>query len=206
MAGRPPASSGPAEAGTGPEDNVLVSRPRTRTDVATGRLSRGETALDFEATFVTPDGDAAPMRFSRLLEERPILLNFYTMDFSPDCVSEWCSFQDFEWFTSNDDVGVVGVSKSGPAMHEKFIGMFDPIYPLYADTDLKISEAFEVDYRAMGLFRRARRSCFLVDQDRTIRYNWLGEHWLDPTRDTPPIDEIHRAIVEELDGEETPAF
>lgn len=169
-------------------------------------LTVGEKAPDFEATFVTPDGDTAPMRFSRLLAERPILLNFYTVDFSPDCVSEWCSFRDFEWFASNDDIGVVGVSKSGPAMHRKFIEMFDLQYPLYADTDLAISEAFEVDYRALGLFRRARRSCFLVDQDRTIRYKWLGEHWLDPTRDTPPVEKIHDAIVEELGGEETPAF
>ena len=91
-------------------------------------------------------------------------------------------------------------------MHRKFIEMFDLQYPLYADTDLAISEAFEVDYRAMGLFRRARRSCFLVDQDRTIRYKWLADHWLDPTRDTPPVEEIHEAIVEELGGEETPAF
>jgi alkyl hydroperoxide reductase subunit AhpC len=51
-------------------------------------LAVGETAPDFEATFVTPDGDAAPMRFSRLLEERPTLLKFHTMDFRPDCVSE----------------------------------------------------------------------------------------------------------------------
>ena len=169
-------------------------------------LAVGEKAPDFEATFVTPDSDTATMRFSRLLEERPILLTFYTVDFSPDCISEWCSFRDFEWFTSNDDVGVVGVSKSGPALHRKFIDALDLKYPLYADTDLKISEAFEVDYRAMGLFRRSRRSCFLIDQDRTIRYKWLGEHWLDPTRDTPPVDEIHEAIVEELGAEGTPAF
>ncbi|MBP1986447.1 hypothetical protein [Halolamina salifodinae] len=57
-----------------------------------------------------------------------------------------------------------------------------------------------------AVHRRARRSCFLVDQDRTIRYKWLADHWLDPTRDTPPVGEIHEAIVEELGGEETPAF
>jgi peroxiredoxin len=168
-------------------------------------LAVGERAPDFEAPFITPDGEAATMQFSTLLDQRPILLNFYTMDFSPDCVSEWCSFRDFEWFTSNDDIGVVGVSKSGPTMHRKFIDYLDIKFPLYSDTDLAVSEAFEVDYRAMGLFRRSRRSCFLVDQDRVVRYKWLGQHWLDPTRDTPPVGEIHEAVVEEL-GENEPAF
>ena len=168
-------------------------------------LAVGETAPDFEAPFVTPDGETASMTFSTLLEQRPVLLNFYTMDFSPDCVTEWCSFRDFEWFTSNDDVGIVGISKSSPSMHQKFIDYLDIKFPLYSDDNLAISEAFDVDYRALGLFRRARRSCFLVDQDRVVRYRWLGEHWLDPTRDTPPVEEIHQAIVEEL-GEAEPAF
>ena len=168
-------------------------------------LAVGETTPDFEAPFITPGGETATMQFSDLLAQRPILLNFYTVDFSPDCISEWCSFRDFEWFTSNDDVGVVGISKSSPAIHRKFIDYLDIKFPLYSDSSLAVSEAFEVDYRAFGLFRRSRRSCFLVDQDGVVRYKWLGEHWLDPTRDTPPVGEIHQAVVEEL-GETEPAF
>jgi len=56
-----------------------------------------------------------------------------------------------------------------------------------------------VKHRSFKLFPRARRSCFLVDQDGTIRYRWLAEHWLDPTRDVPPIEDVHDAIVREID-------
>jgi peroxiredoxin len=165
-------------------------------------LDVGETAPDFVAPLVRPDGDVEDVALSTLLEEKPVLLSFYTVDFSPDCVSEWCSFRDFDWFASGDEVQVVGISKSGPRLHRQFIQRLGLTFPLYADPNLDVGRAFDVEYRTLGLFRRARRSCFLVDQNREIRYKWLGEHWLDPTRDTPPMSELHEAVQTELDDGE----
>ena len=167
-------------------------------------LEVGDAAPEFAATLVTPEGETRETPFSELLD-RPVLLSFYTADFSPDCVREWCSFREFDWFASGDDVRVVGVSKSGPRLHRTFIDRLNLKFPLYADTDLAVSEAFGVAYRTLGVFRRSRRSCFLVDEDGEIRYRWLGEHWLDPTRDTPPVSEIHDAIRAEL-GDEPETF
>lgn len=96
---------------------------------------------------------------------------------------------------------IVGVSKSGTWLHRKFIDRLDLTFPIFSDTDLEIAEAFDVDYRVLGLVRRARRSCFLIDTDRTVKYTWIGEHWLDPTRDTPPVGDIHDAVREALDVE-----
>ena len=168
-------------------------------------LGVGEQVPAFSGELVTPDGAATQVSLADLLAEKPVLFNFYTADFSPDCVSEWCSFRDFDWFASGDDVQVVGVSKSGAALHRRFIDYLDMGFPLYADTDLTIADAFGVTYRAFKIAARARRSCFLVDADRTVRYKWLGEHWLDPTRDTAPVREIHEAIVEEL-GDDVETF
>ncbi|WP_435145173.1 peroxiredoxin family protein [Halobaculum sp. P14] len=168
-------------------------------------LSVGDTAPDFTAPFVTPNGSVGEARFSDLLEQ-PVLLCFYTVDFSPDCIDEWCSFRDFDWFASGDDVRVVGVSKSGPRLHRQFIKRLDLGFPLYSDTNLDISAAFGVRYRAFGLFARSRRSCFLVDENREIRYRWLADHWLDATRDTPPVSDIHDAIVDELGLDDAPEF
>jgi peroxiredoxin Q/BCP len=89
---------------------------------------------------------------------------------------------------------VVGISRSGPHLHRRFISYLDISFPLYADTDLEAAEAFGVRYRTFKLFARARRSCFLVDTDGVVRYRWLAEHWLDPTRDVPPVAEIREAI------------
>ena len=164
-------------------------------------LSVGDEAPDFTALLVQPNGESADTSLSTLLEDGAVLLVFYTVDFSPDCIDEWCSFRDFDWFTSNDSVQVVGISKSGPYLHRKFIDFLDLTFPLFADKNLDVAERYGVKYRSFKLFPRARRSCFLVDRDRRIRYRWLSEHWLDPTRDTPPIDDVYDAIVREIDGD-----
>ncbi|PSP82474.1 peroxiredoxin [Halobacteriales archaeon QS_1_68_17] len=161
-------------------------------------LDVGDRAPDFEAELVWPDGGTERVALSELLSETPVLLAFYTADFSPDCVIEWCAFRDFDWFASSDAVQVVGISRSNASLHRRFIDFLGLEFPLYADPDLAVAEAFDVRYVALKLSARARRSCLLIDRDRTIRYRWLGEHWLDPTRDTPPVDEIYEAVRAEF--------
>ena len=169
-------------------------------------LDVGETVPDVTETLVRPDGESIETPLSELLDDRPVLLTFYTNDFSPDCVEEWCSFRDYDWFTSGDEVQVVGASKSRPFTHRKFIDYLDLGFPLYADTDLEIAKAFDVSYRAFKVVPRARRSCFLVDGDGVVRYKWIGEHPLDPTRDQPPIQEIHEAVAAEFGGDDPETF
>ncbi|WP_224447724.1 redoxin domain-containing protein [Haloprofundus salilacus] len=167
----------------------------------------GTTAPDVTGQLVRPDGNVAEESLSALAADKPVLLSFYTVDFSPDCIEEWCAFRDFDWFATGERVQVVGMSKSGVRIHRQFIKRLDLGFPLYSDADLDIAEAFGVDYRAFGISRQARRSCFLLDESMTVRYKWVGEHWLDPTRDTPPVGEIHEAVRAELgDEEETFGF
>lgn len=171
------------------------------TSVGDDPLAVGARPPAVRADLVDTDGSVSSVALSELTDDRPVLLCFYTMDFSPDCVKQWCSFRDFDWFASGDHVQVVGVSRSGVRLHREFISRFEIGFPLYADTDLALSDAFGVTYRTFGLTKRSRRSCFLVDSAGTIRYRWLSEHWLDPTRDLPPVSEIHETIVEEFGPE-----
>ncbi|MCH7662076.1 MAG: redoxin domain-containing protein [Euryarchaeota archaeon] len=166
-------------------------------------LSVGSRAPDVTAPLVDPDGTVSEASLSTLYAERPVLLVFYTNDFTPDCIEEWCSFRDYDWFTTGETVRIVGVSKSRVSTHRRFIDHLSLSFPLYADTDLVIADAYDVVYRVFKLVKRAHRSCFLVDTDGIIRYRWLADHPIDPTRETPPVDEIHEAIVHEL-GEPDP--
>jgi len=159
-------------------------------------LAVGDRVPDVGAPLVRPDGSAEETPLSELLEERPVLLCFYTNDFAPDCVNEWCSFRDYEWFSTNPSVTLVGASTSRPVTHRKFMDLLDLSFPMYADTDLTIAEAFGVDYRAFRVLARSRRSCFLIDRDRTIRHRWLADHSIDPTMDTPDVGDLHDAVVE----------
>lgn len=169
-------------------------------------LAVGETVPDLSETLVRPGGETAETSLSSLWADSPVLLSFYTNDFTPDCLSEWCSFRDYDWFNSTDDVQVVGVSKSGVPTHRWFLDFLDLNFPLYADTDLTLTKAFDVYYRAFKVAPRSRRSCFLLDTDGVVRYKWVGEHPVDPTRDQPPISEIHEVIVEEFGENESETF
>ncbi|PSQ11151.1 peroxiredoxin [Halobacteriales archaeon QS_5_70_15] len=169
-------------------------------------LDVGDSAPDFTAPLVSPGGDVEEVSLDSLLADRPVLLCFYTNDFSPDCIDEWCSFRDYQWFSTSDQVQVVGISKSRVGTHRRFIDYLDLTFPLFSDTDLSVADAFDVNYRTFKLFPRSRRSCFLVDGDRTIRYAWVGTHHFDPTRDTPDVYEIHQAIREEFGEPEVETF
>jgi peroxiredoxin Q/BCP len=169
-------------------------------------LDVGDAAPEFTGPLVDPDGGTRDVPLADLYRDTPVLLSFYTMDFSPDCVGEWCAFRDLDWFASGEHVRVVGSSKSSAWLHERFIDYLGLQFPLYADRDLDLAEKFGVKYRALKLSARSRRSCFLVDTDGVIRYKWVGTHPIDPTRDVPPVSELHRAIESELGLQEPESF
>jgi|AntDeeMetagen134_2_1112570.scaffolds.fasta_scaffold01009_4 peroxiredoxin len=176
---------------------MIFNNTKTESSI---ELEVGTEAPDFTAPLVRPERETEPVALSTLLEDSPVLLAFYTNDFSPDCVTEWCSFRDDAWFDASDEVQVVGVSRSRPFTHRRFMEQLDLSFPLYSDTDLAITEAYGVRYRLFKLLPRARRSCFLIDQEGKIRYTWVAEHPIDATRDTPSMHEIRAAIEEELNG------
>ena len=169
-------------------------------------LPVGAEAPAVSAPLVHPDGDVESVPLDSLYADRPILLVFYTNDFTPDCIEEWCSFRDYDWFATDGRVDVVGVSKSRPRTHRTFIDRLDLSFPLYADSELAFAEAFDVTYRVFKLLRRSRRSCFLIDTDGIVRYKWLAEHRLDPTRATPNMHELREAIEAELGTVATDSF
>lgn len=169
-------------------------------------LSVGSRVPSVSAPLVHPDGGTDEVPLESLYEDRAVLLTFYTNDFTPDCIEEWCSFRDYEWFMADDRIDVVGVSKSRPSTHRTFIDRLDLSFPLYSDTDLEITDAFDVRYRVLNLLSRSRRSCFLIDRDGVVRYKWLGEDGLDPTRDVPDLDELRSAIEDELGSADPDTF
>jgi peroxiredoxin len=173
--------------------------------VTSDALAVGDEAPGPSAPLVYPSGDVDDTALADLYGDGPVLVVFYTNDFTPDCVEEWCSFRDYGWFTSGDNVDVIGVSKSRVKTHHRFIDYLDLDFPLFSDGDLAIADAFGVTYRTLGVLPRSKRSVFLVNEDGVIQYRWVGDHPLDPTMDQPPLDEIRNA-VEELGGEEPETF
>lgn len=75
---------------------------------------------------------------------KKLVLYFYPKDMTPGCTNEACNLRDnYERFLSMG-YAVVGVSVDDEKKHQRFIEKHELPFPLIADTDHKLVEAFGV--------------------------------------------------------------
>ncbi len=100
-----------------------------------------------------------------------LVLYFYPKDSTPGCTAEACSFRDN--FSSLHKAGyqILGVSVDDEKSHKKFIEKQQLPFPLIADTDKKLVEAFGVwgEKSFMGRkFMGTIRTTFLINESGII--------------------------------------
>lgn len=129
-------------------------------------LSKGDTAPDF----TLPADGGGTVRLADLRGRRVVLF-FYPKDDTSGCTKEACGFRDALPEFDAKDAAVLGVSPDGVGSHEKFRDKYDLTFPLLADTDHSVAEA----YGAWGkkkLYGReyegVLRSTFVIDADGRI--------------------------------------
>lgn len=100
-----------------------------------------------------------------------LVLYFYPKDNTPGCTAEACSFRDSFGELRKAGYRVLGVSVDSEKSHRKFIEKQQLPFPLIADTDKQLVEAFGVwgektlaGRKYMGTFR----TTFLIDESGTI--------------------------------------
>ena len=96
-----------------------------------------------------------------------VLLYFYPKDDIPGCTKEACGFRDRMADLKKDKVEVIGVNFDSSASHHKFITKYNLNFPLLADTDGKIADAYGVKMTDRNM---ARRVSFLIRLDRKIAH------------------------------------
>lgn len=156
-------------------------------------FSEGTTAPDFELPGISTDGDEeiGSYRLSTLLEDGPVLLNFYLFDFHPACTTTLCDLHDIEWFTLDTDISVLGISTDRTFSHRAFAEDQGLGFPLLSDSDGSVAEDYGVLYDEYQDHKRiAKRSVFVVDTDRTVRYAWVAD---DPANG-PDWDAVRTAV------------
>lgn len=129
-------------------------------------LSKGDIAPDFSL-----DSDRGDTVRLADLRGRRVVLFFYPKDDTSGCTKEACGFRDaLPEFDARDAV-VLGVSPDGVGSHEKFRDKYGLNFPLLADTDHAVAEA----YGAWGkkkLYGReyegVLRSTFVIDPEGRI--------------------------------------
>jgi peroxiredoxin Q/BCP len=112
------------------------------------------------------DQDGKTWKLADHVGKQVVLLYFYPKDDTPGCTKQACGLRDRMGDLKKDKVEVVGVSFDSSESHQKFIAKHNLNFPLLADTDGKIADAYGVR-REPGK-NMARRASFLIGKDGKI--------------------------------------
>ena len=113
------------------------------------------------------DQDGKAWSLKEAITKGPVLLYFYPKDDTPGCTKEACGLRDQMSDLKKDNVQVVGVSFDSADSHHKFISKHNLNFPLLADTDGQIADAYGVRMTGKNM---ARRVSFLIDKQGAIRH------------------------------------
>jgi peroxiredoxin Q/BCP len=134
------------------------------------KLKEGDKAPDFSAE--TSGGGRASLSE---LKGKQIVLYFYPRDDTPGCTKEACAFRDAYSDFRKKGAVVLGVSTDPVKSHDKFTEKFKLPFPLLADPEKKIVEAYGVwgEKSFMGRkYMGTNRVTFLIGVDGRIKKIW----------------------------------
>lgn len=117
----------------------------------------GDKAPAFEAK----DQDGKTVKLSDFAGKQAVLLYFYPKDQTPGCTKQACGLRDRLDDLKKKNVAVLGVSRDDAESHKKFIAKENLNFPLLADADGKLTEAYGA---AMAGRPMSRRVSFLIDK------------------------------------------
>ena len=128
----------------------------------------GQKAPDFSVK----DDTGKPTKLSDL-KGKKIVLYFYPKDDTPGCTKEACNFRDGISAIKKLGAVVLGVSADSVESHRKFKNKFDLNFPLLADTDKEIIEAYGV-WKEKSMYGRKymgiERTTFIIGKDGKITH------------------------------------
>ena len=130
-------------------------------------MEEGKPAPDF----ALPDAQGRTVTLSGF-RGQTVVLYFYPKDDTPGCTTEACEFRDDYAVFGTRDVVILGVSPDSSASHARFAAKYDLPFPLLADTDHAVGEAYGVwkEKSAYGkTFWGIERTTMVIDPSGRIR-------------------------------------
>ena len=125
-------------------------------------LKKGDPAPAFEGT--DQNGEIISLESFR---GKKLVLYFYPKDNTPGCTAEACSLRDGYQDLLKKGYAVVGVSADNANSHKKFIEKYTLPFPLIADTEKKMIQAYQAwgPKKFMGKsFDGIIRTTFLISE------------------------------------------
>ena len=102
-------------------------------------LNVGDAAPDFELS----DQFGKVHKLSNYRRKK-IILYFYPKDLTPGCTVEACEFRDANELLKKNNFVVLGISADKVELHKKFSDKYKLNFPLLADTEKKVINAYGV--------------------------------------------------------------
>jgi peroxiredoxin Q/BCP len=133
-------------------------------------LSAGQAAPGFSLS----DQNGNTVKLSDF-KGRRLLLYFYPKADTPGCTTQSCAVRDARQDMKKLKVDVLGLSPDSPADQKKFDVKFSLGFPLLADTDHSVAEAYGVwgDKTNYGkTYKGIIRSSFLIDERGKVQRAW----------------------------------
>lgn len=120
--------------------------------------------------FTTTDQQGNTITLSQFRGKK-VVLYFYPKDDTPGCTAQACSLRDnYERLLASGYV-VLGVSVDDEKSHQKFAKKYDLPFPLLADTNHQVVEAYDV-WKEKNMYGRTYmgtvRTTFLIDENGLI--------------------------------------
>jgi thioredoxin-dependent peroxiredoxin len=121
---------------------------------------------DKAPAFALKDQDGKTVRLSQF-KGRKVAVYFYPKADTPGCTQQSCNMQDAMPSFKKLGIDVLGISPDAPAKQKKFADKYKLKFPLLADEDHDVAEAWGV-WAQKSLYGRKFmgivRSAFLVDE------------------------------------------
>ena len=129
-------------------------------------IEEGTKAPEFELT--SDEGEPVSLEG---LRGTPVVLYFYPRDDTPGCTAQACGIRDAWKDFQEAGAVVLGVSPDGEASHATFKEKYGLPFPLLADTDHAVSEAYGVwgEKSMYGkTYMGVNRTTFVIGADGTV--------------------------------------
>ena len=108
-------------------------------------------------------------------KRQKLLIYFYPKANTPGCTVQSCSVRDARRDFAKKSVAVIGVSPDKPAAQKKFDAKYELGFPLLADTEHAMAEAYGV-WGEKSMYGRKYfgiiRSSFLIDEKGKVAGAW----------------------------------
>ena len=129
-------------------------------------IEQGDQAPDFEL----PDQDGRAVKLSDF-HGSPVAIYFYPKADTPGCTTQACGVRDHQADYAKVSAPVMGISPDPVAKVKKFHEKYDLNFPLLADEDHAVAEAYGV-WVEKSMYGKTywgvQRTTFIVDPEGTV--------------------------------------